>query len=202
MTAAWPLHDDGTWREVVAPGGGPGLFLDRDGVIVEDTGFLARAGDVRLLDGGAELVVRANRRGVPVVVVTNQSGIGRGFFGWEDFAAVQHEITRRLERAGGRWNAVYASPFPPGDHAMRKPRPGLLRAAAETLGIELAASWIVGDRATDIEAGFNAGLAGGILVGDRERQRALALAAPGRFTVHAVADPGEAPALLPILLNP
>ncbi len=205
----WPLHEDGTWREVPARHGGsvgPGLFLDRDGVIVEETGYLRKVEDVRLTDGIADVIARANARGIPVVVVTNQSGIGHGIFGWNDFVAVQHEIAIRLCEAGARWDAVYASPFPPGNSAMRKPRPGMLLAAAEALGLDLASSWIVGDRETDIEAGLNAGLAGGLMVGDGysdgERLRAAGLAVHGRFTVHVIASPREAASLLPFLRIP
>ena len=207
--SVWPLHEDGTWREVPARHGGSagsGLFLDRDGVIVEETGYLHKVEDVRLADGIADVIARANARDIPVVVVTNQSGIGRGLFGWGDFAAVQDEITVRLCEAGAHWDAVYASPFPPGNSVMRKPRPGMLLAAAEALGLDLASSWIVGDRETDIEAGLNAGLAGGLMVGggysDGERLRAADLAVKGRFTVHVIATPREAATLLPFLRIP
>lgn len=202
----WPLHEDGTWREFPACRGGytrPGLFLDRDGVIVEETGYLHKIEDVRLTDGIADIIARANACGIPVVVVTNQSGIGRGLFGWNDFAAVQYEIALRLREADAHWDAVYASPFASGSSGMRKPRPGMLLAAAEALGLDLPSSWIVGDRETDIEAGLNAGLAGGLMVGDGygegERRRAADLAVQGRFTVRHIATPRGAATLLPFL---
>ena len=203
----WPLHEDGTWREFSrrrCPG--PALFLDRDGVIVEETGYLHEPEKVRLVAGITDIMGRANACGIPIIVVTNQGGIGRGLFRWEDFAAVQEEITRRLNRAGVHWDGVLASPFGPGNSPMRKPRPGMLLAAAATLGIDRAASRIIGDRETDIEAGRAAGLAGGILVGDGyssgERQRALAFDEPGRYVVHTVSTPADAVAHLPFLVNP
>ncbi len=203
----WPLHEDGTWREyALRRSSGPALFLDRDGVIVEETGYLHEPDKVRLVAGITDIMGRANARGVAVIVVTNQGGIGRGLFRWEDFAAVQVEIARRLSRAGVHWDGVLASPFGPGDSLMRKPRPGMLLAAATALGIDRAASWIIGDRETDIEAGHAAGLAGGFMVGDGysrgERQRALGFGEPGPcYQVHAVSAPADAVAHLPFLVN-
>lgn len=203
----WPLHEDGTWREYTLKRcRGPALFLDRDGVIVEETGYLHEPEKVRLVTGIIDIMSRANACGIAVIVVTNQGGIGRGLFRWEDFAAVQEEIKRRLSRAGVHWDGVLASPFGPGNSPMRKPRPGMLLAAAATLGIDRSESWIIGDRETDIEAGHAAGLAGGILVGDGyssgERQRALAFDEPGRYLVHGVRTPADAVAHLPFLVNP
>ena len=203
----WPLHEDGTWREYTRQRcTGPALFLDRDGVIVEETGYLHEPGKVRLVAGISEVMGHANARGIAVVVVTNQGGIDRGLFRWENFAAVQKEIMRLLACAGVHWDAVLASPFGPGNSLMRKPRPGMLLAAAATLGIDRSASWIIGDRETDIEAGHAAGLAGGIFVGagysPRERQRAVALGEAGRYRVHAVQTPADAVARLPFLVNP
>ena len=172
---AWPIVAPGIWLEIrgrptVLPR--PGLFLDRDGVIVADNGFLATPNDVELLPGAAELIAEANRCAVPVAVVTNQSGIARKLFGWAAFADVEREITRRLAAAGARLDAVLACPFHPeftadyGDveSHWRKPGPGLVVAAARLLNIEIGTSWLVGDRTRDIEAARNAGLAGAILL--------------------------------------
>lgn len=167
--------EPGLWAEhahdVVAPGR-PALFLDRDGVIVEEVHFLSKPGDVRLIEGIGEAIARVNRAGLAVVVVTNQSGIARGLFGWAEFAAVQAEIVARLGAAGARLDAVLACghhasgqpPFERGDHPWRKPGPGMLVRGAEMLKSDLARSRIVGDRVSDLGAGFRAGLAGGWLV--------------------------------------
>lgn len=200
------------WRELLAPPGPPrpALFLDRDGVIVEEVIYLHRVEEVRLMPGVARLIGDANRAGVAVVVVTNQSGIGRGLYGWAEFDAVQREIARCLAGEGARLDAVMASPFHPEarppwrhpDHPVRKPNPGMLLAAAEALGLTLAASWIVGDRASDIAAGRRAGLAGGLFVGDGyapdEARQALGEQRPG-YAVGRIATPEEAAALLPLL---
>ncbi len=171
----WPIAPPGVWLEIrgtplSTPG--PGLFLDRDGVIVDDKGFLADPDDVGLVPGAAELIAEANRRAVPVAVVTNQSGIARRLFGWAQFADVEREIARRLGLAGARLDAVLACPFHPAfttDYGevelhWRKPGPGLILAAAQALNIEIGMSWLVGDRTRDIEAARNAGLAGAILL--------------------------------------
>ena len=207
MSEAWPLDANGLWREILprqsaapqpaGPAGraAPGLFLDRDGVVVEDVGWLRRPQDVRLLPGIAALIAAANRAGVPVAVVTNQSGIGRGLFGWREFAAVQRAIAAALARAGARWDAVFAAPFPPGEERMRKPAPGMLLAAADALGLALPASWMLGDRASDMEAARRAGAGGGILIGGGEDD----LAALAGFPVLRAATPGAALPLLPFL---
>lgn len=184
---------DGIWAQLPDRAAGPrpsprpALFLDRDGVIVEEVGFLHRPEDVRLIDGAVDVIAAANRTGVPVVVLTNQSGIGRGLYGWGDFAATQARILAELARAGANVDMVLACPFhaegrPPyrhPEHPCRKPRPGMLLRAGERLGLDLARSWIVGDRRADIEAGRAAGLAGGLHVltghGQAEREGVSAL---------------------------
>ena len=175
--SGWPIEPPGVWLDVRGPplrSPRPGLFLDRDGVIVDDIDFLAGPENVRLLPGAAELIAEANRCAVPVAVVTNQSGIARQRFGWAAFADVEREITRRLAAAGARLDAVLACPFHPdftpdyGDieSHWRKPGPGLVLAAARLLNIEIGMSWLVGDRTRDVEAARNAGLAGAILLSD------------------------------------
>ena len=194
-----PLHldSDGIWCRVAEPAmaggaygkGRPALFLDRDGVVVEEVHFLRRPEDVRLLPGAAAVIADARRRGILVVLATNQSGIARGLFGWEAFAAAQRRIEALLAAEGAAFDMVLACPFhpdgaPPYDreHPCRKPQPGMLLRAAERLGIDLAASWAVGDRARDLEAGRRAGCAGGLHVlsghGPAEREAAARLGAP------------------------
>lgn len=189
-----------------------GLFLDRDGVVVEEVSYLHRPGDVRLIPGAADVVAAANRRGVPVILVTNQAGIGRGHYGWDDFIAVHDRLNDDLAQAGAFVNGVFACPHhgdgkPPydcADHPWRKPNPGMLLAAAARLPVALGKSWIVGDRATDLEAGRNAGLAGGVHVATgyggeaAERRRAMELGGDG-FKALAAATIAEARALLPLL---
>ena len=206
---------DGIWCQELRPDkaasarGRPALFLDRDGVLVEETGYLHRAEEARLIPGAAAAIAAANRADLPVVLITNQSGIGRGYYGWSDFQAVQETITADLAAGGATLDMVLACPFhaegqPPyrhSAHPCRKPRPGMILRAAEALGLDLAGSWIVGDRAIDLEAGRAAGLAGGAHVltghGAAERDAALELAA-GEFRTMGAESIAEVPALLPL----
>lgn len=143
----------------------PAVFLDRDGTINVEVDHLCRVEDVSLVPGAAAAIARLNARGIPVVVVTNQSGIGRGKFGWEDYRAVMERITSVLAAEGARWDAAYAAPHHPEgrgeyahpDHPDRKPNPGMLQRAAGELGLDLPRSWMVGDKDIDLLAGRNAG---------------------------------------------
>ncbi len=190
------------------------LFLDRDGVVVEDTGYLSQVCDVTLIAAAAATVAAFNRAGVPVVLVTNQSGVGRGYFDWSTFEAVQGEIGRRLAQGGARLDAAFAcgyhpaglGPYAIADHEWRKPNPGMLQAAADRLGVDLARSVIVGDRASDLEAGRDAGLALGLHVATgqgtaAQRQASLALARPG-FQVRGADNVAGALACLDRLMAP
>ncbi len=183
----FPLEPSGLWREVRSAREGasaPALFFDRDGTLIELVHYLSRAAEVAPVSGAFESLAAARRCGYRVVIVTNQSGIGRGRYGWDEFAEVQERVIGLAHAAGGRIDAVYACPALPGsDDPCRKPGPGMLRAAAADLAIDLAASWIVGDAATDLEAGRRAGLARGWLVptgyGARDRGIAAGLAEAG-----------------------
>jgi len=150
----------------------PALFLDRDGVIVQDPGYLSRVSELALIPGAADLIASANRLGIPVVEITNQAGIGRGYYGWNEFLQVEEALARELAGRGAAIDAVFACPYhrdgmPPWAHPAhpaRKPRPGMLLAAERFLNLDLRRSWIVGDKLGDLLAGYNAGLYGGLHV--------------------------------------
>lgn len=131
----------------------PAAFLDRDGTLVEDPGYLHRPGDVRLLPGAARAVRRLNAAGYAVVVVTNQSGIARGLYDVAAYDAVQRRLAELLGAAGARLDGAYYCPHHP-DHtgpcACRKPGVRLFEEAARALGIDLRRSWFVGDKASDV----------------------------------------------------
>ena len=205
------LDDEQVWRQVLSPTTGdaspaPALFLDRDGVVVEEVHYLHRAEDCRLIDGAAKVIRETNERGWFAVIVTNQAGIARGLYGWREFRAVQEKMFSDLSSLGARIDAVYACPHHEKgtgvlrhpDHPARKPNPGMLLRAAEALPIDIERSWIIGDRTSDIEAGKAAGLKGGLQVltghGDRagEVDAALALAS-NDFGVQSIPSIAEAP---------
>jgi D-glycero-D-manno-heptose 1,7-bisphosphate phosphatase len=201
------LDDVGLWCEIGAADytGRPALFLDRDGVIVVDTHFVGRADDLRLIEGAAAAITRCNALGIPVVVVTNQSGIARGYYDWGDFRAVQAALSTALAVAGAHVDAVLAcayhaegaGPLRVASHPWRKPNPGMILAAGSRMNLDLPQSWIIGDRTHDLAAGSAAGLAGGTLLAtdDRERHRASLLAS-ARFAVETAANLADAVARL------
>ena len=147
------------------------MFLDRDGVLVEDVGFLGRPGDLRILPG----VVEALRSLAPqflLVVVTNQSGIARGLFSEDDLLRIHQELARMLADQGAAIDAYYYCPHLPGSDVpaydvecrCRKPKSGMLLDASRDFGILTERSYMVGDKPRDVLAGLAAGTTG-VLIG-------------------------------------
>lgn len=135
-------------------GARPAVFVDRDGTLVEDPGFLQRPADVRLLAGAAEGVARLNRAGHLVVMITNQSGLARGLYDLPAYEAVQRRLTELLAAHGARLDAARYCPHHPevtGPCPCRKPGTRLFEDAAAELGIDFRRSWFVGDRLGDVE---------------------------------------------------
>lgn len=129
----------------------PAVFLDRDGTLIEDPGYLADPAGVVLLPGVVEALDALTRLGFLRIVVTNQSGIGQGRFTEADFDAVQREVERQLGAHGVTLDATYHCPHRREDGcACRKPGTALHREAAARFDIDLAASWCVGDRPGDL----------------------------------------------------
>ncbi len=143
----------------------PAIFLDRDGVIIEDPGHLHDIGQVALIPGAAAAIRRVNSSGHACVVITNQSVVARGACNEAQLQAIHDEIIRRLGVEGARLDGIYYCPHHPEigeppyrqDCDCRKPKPGLLLRAAAELGIDLAASAMIGDGLRDLEAGRRAG---------------------------------------------
>jgi D-glycero-D-manno-heptose 1,7-bisphosphate phosphatase len=131
----------------------PAVFLDRDGTLIHDRHYLSDPAGVELLPGAGEALARLNRAGLFVVLVTNQSGIGRGYFGDDDYRAVHRRLVELLAADGARLDADYHCPLAPDapdPGAMRKPGAGMFLRAAREHGLDLAASWLVGDRVRDV----------------------------------------------------
>ena len=147
------------------------VFLDRDGTINEEVGYLDRLDKLQLLPGVDEAVRLINRSGMKTVVVTNQSGIGRGLFDEAFVGEVHAEMSRMLGEVGAVIDGFYFCPHHPTEGiggyrrscSCRKPAPGMLLRAAAELAIDLSRSYMIGDMAKDVEAGQRAG-AKGILV--------------------------------------
>lgn len=136
----------------------PAIFLDRDGTINEDRGYLGDPNQVVILAGVAEALTLLKEQGWPLVVISNQSGIGRGYYRREDLNAVQEKIEAALKTHGIIFNGTYFCPHDPKEKCgCRKPQPGLILQAAAEMDLDLKRSWMIGDKISDIEAGERAG---------------------------------------------
>ncbi len=148
-----------------------GLFLDRDGTINTEVDFLTRPDDLQLIPNAAKAIREANRLGISVIVITNQSGVARGLMTENDVQAVHRKLEELLAQHGARVDAIYYCPHHP-DYGTpqyriactcRKPKTGMLERAAREFGLDLRSSFVVGDRWVDMKAGELAGC-GTILV--------------------------------------
>jgi len=134
------------------------VFLDRDGTVVVDRGYLDDASGIELLPGAAAALARLTEIGYLLVLVTNQSGVGRGLFSLNTVAAQHRRLRRLLAPAGVDFAAVEVCPHAPQDEcSCRKPAPGMLRRAAAQLHLDLSRSFMVGDKEADVQAGLAAG---------------------------------------------
>ncbi|MDO8672301.1 MAG: HAD family hydrolase [Dehalococcoidia bacterium] len=134
------------------------IFLDRDGTIIEDKHYLGDPGQVSLLPGSAAAIKAVNESGWLAIVISNQSGIGRGYFDANTLTRVEEKMASILSENGARIDDYLYCPHTPEDNCeCRKPHPGLLLAASRVHGVSLTASWIIGDKASDIESGRRAG---------------------------------------------
>jgi D-glycero-D-manno-heptose 1,7-bisphosphate phosphatase len=146
-----------------SPGTQKAVFLDRDGTLMKDVGYCSNPADIELLDGVAELLPKLKNAGFKLVIITNQSGIGRGYFTEAAFREVQAELGNRI--GPGVIDATYFCPDTPENATdRRKPGPGMLLEAARDLALDLNESYMVGDKAIDAEAGNRAGVKGTILL--------------------------------------
>jgi len=205
MDNALHIGPDNVWLQVLQPApdrARPMLFLDRDGVIVKEVDYLHRVADVQFHSPVVDTIRAARAAGWGVVIITNQAGIGRGRYGWADFAAVNTHILNWLDAQGAQVDAVLATPHHPDgkapfqhpNHPMRKPNPGMILAAAAALRGLSRQSVIVGDKSCDLEAGRSAHLPQGFHVltghGQDHRQRSEALN-NDQFRVTVVPDVGD-----------
>jgi len=144
------------------------IFLDRDGTICEEVGYVNHLSRSRLLPGSLEAIRLINQAGLLAVVTTNQSGVARGYFSEDLVEAVHAQLLSAVSSGGARLDAIYHCPHHPSEGSppwraacdCRKPKPGMILRAAREHGIDLAGSYVVGDSVVDIEAGAAAGLPG------------------------------------------
>jgi D-glycero-D-manno-heptose 1,7-bisphosphate phosphatase len=144
------------------------VLVDRDGVINRDSDeYIKSVAEWEPLPGSLEAIADLTRAGFQVVVITNQSGVGRGLFSEQTLAEIHAEMRARAAAAGGKIAAIFYCPHQPGDGChCRKPKPRLLQQAAAKFGVSLTGVAFIGDKPSDVEAATNAG-ARPILVGQR-----------------------------------
>ena len=147
------------------PKGVPAVFLDRDGTICEEVGYVNHLDRVQIYPWSAEAIRKLNRAGLAVIIVTNQSGVGRGYFSESLVKQVHMKIALELAANDARLDAFYYCPHHPAatveeyrkECRCRKPAPGMLEEAAKRFNIDLASSFVVGDSYRDVQLGYQAG---------------------------------------------
>lgn len=151
----------------------PCIFLDRDGVINVDVGYPYRKEDLQLIDGAGAAIARMNNSGFLVIVVTNQSGVGRGYFTEEDVHRFHNLIVAELQHYNAHIDAFYLCPYHPDakieayrqDHSDRKPKAGMIERAIQEWPVDRKRSFLIGDRETDVQAAHNANIPGYLFQG-------------------------------------
>jgi histidinol-phosphate phosphatase family protein len=143
------------------------VFLDRDGTIARDVPYCSRPEDFELLPGVTEGIRLLNEHGFKVVVITNQSGIARGYFTEEMLARIHDKMQKELAKHGAHVDAIYYCPHHPDDNCeCRKPKPKMVLQAARDLDIDLSQSYVIGDGEMDVELARQAGCKAGIRLGE------------------------------------
>ena len=142
------------------------VFIDRDGTLSEEVGYINHVSRFQLFPYAAEAIKELNQHNWLAIVVTNQAGVARGYFSEDMIQAVHKKMTEDLSASGAKLDAVYYCAHHPTvgeppyrvDCDCRKPRPGLVQRAAADLNVDLANSWMIGDRYSDVQLAHNAGL--------------------------------------------
>jgi D-glycero-D-manno-heptose 1,7-bisphosphate phosphatase len=141
------------------------VFLDRDGTLIEDKDYLADPDQVAIFPGAAEALKRLQDAGFKLFIVSNQSGVGRGYFTLADVDRVNLRLVQLVAREGVRFEKIYVAPEAPERPSRgRKPSPQFLHEARDEFGIDLAQSYMIGDKLSDLQCGWNAGVKGSVLV--------------------------------------
>lgn len=157
------------------------LFLDRDGVINVDTGYVYRVEDFKFIDGIFDVCRDAIGKGYVICIVTNQAGIGRGYYTQKDFKTLTDWMCGRFISENILISKVYFSPYHPvyglgkykKDDESRKPNPGMIFQAANDLGLDLGRCVLIGDKVSDVQAGFSAGVRTNVLFGTDRKTKQL-----------------------------
>lgn len=162
----------------------PAVFLDRDGTLLTERGYLSNPQNIRFYPSVVPALKQLQKKGFDLIVITNQSGVGRGYFSLSTLSKINQRFTSLLRMKGVRINDIYFCPHAPDDGCRcRKPKPFLLQQAAKRRKISLASSFVVGDQMTDINMAVAAGVKPIlVLTGSGRAQRKKAILAGAKIT--------------------
>jgi D-glycero-D-manno-heptose 1,7-bisphosphate phosphatase len=168
----------------------PAIFLDRDGVIIENRSDYVRSWeDVAFIPGALSALAKASMSTYKIIIVTNQSAIGRGIISYQTAEEINQRLIQMISNAGGRVDGVFMCPHAPEEKcSCRKPQPGLILQAAEALDLDLSRSTLIGDALSDIQAGQAAGVCQRILVRTGRGSRQKHLPQPQGLDPYCVCD--------------
>ncbi len=168
----------------------PAIFLDRDGVLIENRSDYVRDwSQVSVLPDAIRALSNSIIRNYKVIIVTNQSAVGRGLMSLKTANEINEQLVNLIHRQGGKLDAVYICPHRPEENcSCRKPKPGLLLQAANDLSLDLSRSWMIGDAWSDLQAGQMAGVRQSILVRTGRGKEQLLLARPETIVSYLIFD--------------
>lgn len=168
---------------------GAAVFLDRDGTINEDVGYLSDPDGLVLIKGALPAIKALNEEGVKVIVISNQSGVSRGVFTVQDVSAVNKRLMEVISSGGASVDGIYYCPHKPEDNcACRKPKTGLIEKAAAEHSIAMRYSYVIGDKASDVELARNAGAKSVLVLTGHGAEEAKKLCAPPDYTAKDILD--------------
>jgi D-glycero-D-manno-heptose 1,7-bisphosphate phosphatase len=168
----------------------PAIFLDRDGVLIENrTDYIRDWSQVKIIPAAIYALSFTPATNYKIVIVTNQSAIGRGLVPLEHAEEINRRLVRLIQQHGGQVDSVYMCPHKPDDGcSCRKPKPGLLLQAAKELSVDLQRSWMIGDAWSDVQAGQRAGVGHTILLRTGRGPEQLLQPRPEEITSHLIFD--------------
>ena len=168
----------------------PAIFLDRDGVLIENRSDYVRDwSQVNVLPDAIRALSNSTIKNYKVIIVTNQSAVGRGLMSLKTANEINEQLVNLIHRQGGKLDAVYLCPHTPEENCIcRKPKPGLLLQAANDLSLDLSRSWIIGDAWSDLQAGQMAGMQQSILLRTGRGKEQLLLPRPENIKSHLIFD--------------
>lgn len=170
------------------------VFLDRDGTLNEDHGYVTTPEQLVLFPEVPQALARLNHLGVRVILITNQSAIGRGFMTVQVLEDIHHKLEQLLETGGGSLDAVYFCPHHPNDGCLcRKPGVAMIQQAAQDFSLDVAQCYFVGDKASDLETAYKAGMSGVLVMSSDYSDAAVTASHLGQFPIAHIAQSfGEA----------